>query len=51
MLTVTLDLKVSKFFKSEQVEVLFLFRTGKPGVETGCFSVFANIQSHFFLIL
>ena len=29
MLTVTLGLKVSKIFKSEQVEVHLLFRTGK----------------------
>ena len=37
MLTVTLGPKVSKFFKSEQVEAHFLFRTGKSCVETGCF--------------
>ena len=52
MLTVTLGLYVSKFFKSEQVEVHSsmlepLNLESRPAV----FNFFSDIQSHLFLIL
>ena len=52
MLTVTLGLKVSKFFKSEQVEVHSSFLEAVDlELRLAAFNFFAHIQSHVFLIL
>ena len=49
MLTVTLGLKVSKFFKSEQVEEHFLFRTEKSWGFDWLFLTFCQYSVSFVL--
>ena len=52
MLTVTFGVEVSKFFKSEQVEVHSSFlEPVNLEWRFAVFSFFADIESHLFLIL